>query len=132
MLLALVSGLVVQAATPVVPPTAFTPPTLSAEFRAQEPALRYDAMAPVSRDVYGEGGWFLTGLALCGGGIVVMGLSGAGSAATEVPAIDRVFGWTGLFGALHFVVGASMIGLELTEGRSARVVWTGTGVAGRF
>ncbi len=133
MLVALLGGLTVQAATPALPaPSLLTPPTLSSSFTLTEPALEYSSMPAVQRDTYGEGAWLLTGLALLGGGAVVMGVAGVGMAATDNTAIDTIFSWTGLFGAVHFVVGASMLGIELTEGRSARVVFTGNGIAGSF
>ena len=133
MLLALVTSLTVQAAPPALSnPALFATPTLSESFTLVEPTLEYGAMPAVQRDTYGEGGWLLTGLGLLGGGVVIMGVSGAAMSMTDIHAVDTVFGWVGLFGALHFVVGASMLGLELTEGQGARVFFTGNGVAGRF
>lgn len=79
-------------------------------------------------------GWLLSGLGLLGGGAAVMGLSVAAQGATDNRAIDQTFEVVGIVGALHFALGASMLGLELTQGRSARVHWTGSGigVSGRF
>ncbi len=134
MFLALLGGLAGQAAPvapPPVAPLSFVAPSLGGDFVLATPELRYDAMPTVQRDVT-EVGWFFTGLLLCGSGAVVMGVAAVGGSATDNAAIDQVFAWTGVFGALHFLVGASMIGLELTEGRSARIVWTGTGFAGQF
>lgn len=72
----------------------------------------------------------------------------AASAATWAAAVDELLdtpafvqeqhygplsGYDCVFAA-HFVVGASMLGIKLTQGERARVHWTGNGVAmtGRF
>jgi len=79
-------------------------------------------------------GYLLTGLVFFAGGGAVMGLSVAAGEAVDQPTVDVVLQGAALFGAAHFVVGASMLGIKLTEGERARVVFTGTGlgVSGRF
>jgi hypothetical protein len=131
MFVALLAGLSAQAAPPVAH-SALAAPMLSAQFTLAEPSMRYDALPAVPRQQSGELGWFATGLLLAGGGGVVMVTSAGVMSMTENRVVDTAFSWVGLFGALHFVVGASMIGLELTEGRSAHVFFTGNGLAGRF
>ncbi len=130
MLLALAASLTAQAGP--LSDSFLEPPALSESFTLAEPVLEYSALPAVSRDTYGEGGWMLTGLSLLGGGAAVMVVSGAAMSATESDALDTIFSCFGLFGAVHFVVGASMLGLELTEGDGARVFFTGTGLSGRF
>ncbi len=129
MLLALATGLTAQAAPVTV--DLLTPPTLSTQFELAEPSLDYRSMpTATSAD---SPGWVVTGLGLMGGGLVVMAVGGVGMAATDVPVVDTVFGWVGLFGAIHFVVGASMLGIEFMENDNGRrLVFTGNGVAGRF
>ncbi len=80
-------------------------------------------------------GWFLSGLVLTGGGAVVAGLGTLGMEATDSPTLDVAFQGVALFGAAHFVVGASMLGLQFTQAAERpRVYLTGNGVGltGRF
>ena len=130
MIVVLAASLTAQAGTPEN--LYLAPPSLSESYTLAEPVLEYSSLPAVQRNTYGEGGWMLTGLSLLGGGAAVMALSGAAMSATENEALDTVFGCFGLFGAIHFVVGASMLGLELAEGDGARLFFTGNGVAGRF
>lgn len=128
MLIALVASLTAQAAPA---PDAFVAPDTLGTYTLTEPALAYGAMPAVGRDTYGEAGWFVTGLLLAGGGAVVMGSAAAVTSMSDNRVVDTTFSYVGLFGALHFVVGASMIGLELTEDRGG-LRFTGTGLAGSF
>ena len=79
-------------------------------------------------------GWTLTGLGLLTGGGLIVGASQAAAAGTDNASVDLVFHGVALFGVAHVVVGASMLGLEVTETTRARVHLTGNGVGvtGRF
>ena len=135
MFLALLTGLTAQAvplATLDEPMGSFVAPSVTGTYSLVGHSLRADTMPVAPQRVYGEIPWLLTGLALCGTGAVTMGVSAVVMSATDNQFLDTSFGVIGLIGALHFVVGASMVGIEFTEGRSARVFFTGTGFAGRF
>ncbi len=133
MLLALATSLAVHAAPPPET-TGFTAPAPLARYSLVDTQLSTrNGALPRSQPVYYDSpGWLLTGLGLLGGGAMIMGVAAVGLSATDNAAVDTVFSWTGLFGAVHFVVGATMLGIELTEARPARIRFTGTGFAGRF
>ena len=117
MLLALTLSLSAQAAPPAT--TDFTVPTVPARYSLVDSELRLgggSALPVMGQEVYGyDPGWWLIGLGLLGTGAFTMGVAVVGMSATDIEAVDAVFGVLGLVGAVHFVVGAGMLGIEFVE-----------------